>query len=78
MKLDNKKKKVQMKYREEIREKKELGNHSKKMLVIVTTIIKTTSLVEEIVLPLFFMHPLGFGQLPEQMERIRNPLLFSS
>ncbi|MCM3170144.1 hypothetical protein [Peribacillus frigoritolerans] len=39
MKLDDKKKKVQMKYREEIGDKKEVGNHSKKMLVIITTII---------------------------------------
>ncbi|MDF1998007.1 hypothetical protein [Peribacillus frigoritolerans] len=39
MKLDDKKKKVQMKYREKIWEKKEGGNYSKKMLVIVTTII---------------------------------------
>ncbi|MGE7880018.1 hypothetical protein [Peribacillus muralis] len=39
MKLDDKKIKVQMKYREEIREKKEDVNHSKKVLVIVTTII---------------------------------------
>ncbi|MFF2286670.1 hypothetical protein [Peribacillus butanolivorans] len=39
MKLDDKKKKVQMKYREKIREKKEVGNYSKKILVIVTTII---------------------------------------
>ncbi|MCK2021137.1 hypothetical protein [Peribacillus frigoritolerans] len=39
MKLDDKKKNVQMKYREEIREKKEVGNYSKKILVLVTTII---------------------------------------
>ncbi|MFF2856975.1 MULTISPECIES: hypothetical protein [unclassified Peribacillus] len=39
MKLDDKKKKVQMKYREEIRERGEFGSNSKKMLVIVTAII---------------------------------------
>ncbi|MDV7766593.1 hypothetical protein [Peribacillus sp. CSMR9] len=39
MKLDDKKKKVQMKYREKIRGKKEDRNYSKKLLVIVTVII---------------------------------------
>ncbi|MGE7686813.1 hypothetical protein [Peribacillus simplex] len=39
MKLDDKKKKVQMKYREKIRGNKEDGNYSKKMLVVVTTIL---------------------------------------
>lgn len=39
MKLDDKKKKVQMKYREKIRGQKEDRNYSKKLLVIVTVII---------------------------------------
>ncbi|MFI8496856.1 hypothetical protein ACIGC1_29205 [Peribacillus butanolivorans] len=37
MKLDDKKKKVQMKYREKIRENKEDGNLSEKLLFVVTT-----------------------------------------
>ncbi|MED3983386.1 hypothetical protein P4646_04700 [Peribacillus simplex] len=38
MKLDDKKKKVQMKYREKIKEKKEDRYYSKKLFVIVATI----------------------------------------
>lgn len=39
MKLDDKKKKVQMKYREEIREKKEVGNYSKKCLLLLLQLL---------------------------------------
>ncbi|MEW5597105.1 hypothetical protein ABGT24_27215 [Peribacillus frigoritolerans] len=39
MKLDDKKRKVQLKYREKIREKKEARYYSKILLVIVATII---------------------------------------
>ncbi|MFF2286630.1 hypothetical protein [Peribacillus butanolivorans] len=39
MKLDDKKRKVQLKYREKIREKKEDRYYSKILLVIVATII---------------------------------------